>query len=204
MHVLLTNDDGPPGPDSPFLLPFVNLLRQANPTWRISIVIPDCQKSWIGKGFDYRSKRIGTSYFHIPSRSIRSVPPPPGEEDNYMILLDTTPAACVNIALNHIHPDPIGKPKPAAATAGTSSSSATAGSSGPAVASASSTGKQKSTGATADDDDDDDFEEDDPIDLVLSGPNFGRNSSAASSTSSGTVGAAIEAALLGKRAIALR
>ncbi|KAJ3417269.1 hypothetical protein HDV05_005725 [Chytridiales sp. JEL 0842] len=41
------------------------------------------------------------------------------------------------------------------------------------------------------------------IDLVISGPNLGRNSSAASSLSSGTVGAALDAALVGRKAIAL-
>ncbi|KAJ3341787.1 hypothetical protein HDU93_004171 [Gonapodya sp. JEL0774] len=41
------------------------------------------------------------------------------------------------------------------------------------------------------------------VDLVVSGPNFGRNSGSAMCFSSGTVGAALEAALLSKRAISL-
>ena len=41
------------------------------------------------------------------------------------------------------------------------------------------------------------------IDLVIAGPNFGRNASSYSTLSSGTIGAALEGALLGKRAIAL-
>lgn len=45
--------------------------------------------------------------------------------------------------------------------------------------------------------------QDTPVDLVISGPNFGRNSSAVYITSSGTVGAAMEASLLGKKAIGL-
>ncbi|TPX30887.1 5'-nucleotidase [Synchytrium microbalum] len=43
----------------------------------------------------------------------------------------------------------------------------------------------------------------DDIDLVISGPNFGRNASNYSTLSSGTIGAAIEGALLGKKSIAL-
>lgn len=42
-----------------------------------------------------------------------------------------------------------------------------------------------------------------PVDLVISGPNFGRNTSSVYITSSGTVGAAMEASLVGKKAISL-
>lgn len=47
------------------------------------------------------------------------------------------------------------------------------------------------------------FQEKGPIDLVISGPNYGRNTSALFSLSSGTIGGAMEAAVCGKRAIAL-
>lgn len=43
----------------------------------------------------------------------------------------------------------------------------------------------------------------DPVDLVVSGPNYGKNSTAVFALSSGTIGAAMEAALCGKRAVAL-
>jgi tubulin--tyrosine ligase len=42
-----------------------------------------------------------------------------------------------------------------------------------------------------------------PIDLVVSGPNYGRNSTAVFSLSSGTIGGAMEAAVCGAKAIAL-
>lgn len=42
-----------------------------------------------------------------------------------------------------------------------------------------------------------------PIDLVISGPNYGRNSTAVFSLSSGTIGGAMEAAVCGQKAIAL-
>jgi tubulin--tyrosine ligase len=42
-----------------------------------------------------------------------------------------------------------------------------------------------------------------PIDLVVSGPNYGRNSTAVFSLSSGTLGGALEAAVCKRRAIAL-
>jgi tubulin---tyrosine ligase len=42
-----------------------------------------------------------------------------------------------------------------------------------------------------------------PIDLVLSGPNYGRNTTAVFALSSGTIGGALEGAVNGKKAIAL-
>jgi 5'/3'-nucleotidase SurE len=42
-----------------------------------------------------------------------------------------------------------------------------------------------------------------PIDLVISGPNYGRNTTAVFALSSGTLGAALEASVCGYRAIAL-
>lgn len=47
------------------------------------------------------------------------------------------------------------------------------------------------------------FQERGPIDLVVSGPNYGRNTTALFALSSGTIGAAMEAAVCGKRSIAL-
>lgn len=47
------------------------------------------------------------------------------------------------------------------------------------------------------------FQEKGPVDLVVSGPNYGRNSTALFSLSSGTVGGAMEGAVCGRRAIAL-
>jgi tubulin---tyrosine ligase len=47
------------------------------------------------------------------------------------------------------------------------------------------------------------FKERGPVDLVLSGPNFGRNTTAIFALSSGTIGGALEGAVCGKKAIAL-
>ncbi len=47
------------------------------------------------------------------------------------------------------------------------------------------------------------FEDREPVDLVISGPNHGRNATAISNLCSGTVGGAMEAALCRKKAIAL-
>lgn len=42
-----------------------------------------------------------------------------------------------------------------------------------------------------------------PIDIIVSGPNYGRNTTSLFSISSGTIGGAMEAAVLGQRAVAL-
>ena len=47
------------------------------------------------------------------------------------------------------------------------------------------------------------FQEESPVDLVVSGPNYGRNSTSLFSLSSGTIGGALEAAVCQKKAIAL-
>lgn len=47
------------------------------------------------------------------------------------------------------------------------------------------------------------FQDRGPVDLVVSGPNYGRNSTAVFSLSSGTLGGALEAAVCKRRAIAL-
>jgi broad specificity polyphosphatase/5'/3'-nucleotidase SurE len=47
------------------------------------------------------------------------------------------------------------------------------------------------------------FQDRGPVDLVVSGPNYGRNSTALYALSSGTIGGAMEAAACGRRSIAL-
>lgn len=47
------------------------------------------------------------------------------------------------------------------------------------------------------------FQDRGPIDLIISGPNYGRNTTALFALSSGTIGAAMEGAVCGKRSIAL-
>ena len=47
------------------------------------------------------------------------------------------------------------------------------------------------------------FQDKGPVDIVVSGPNYGRNSSSLFSLSSGTIGGAMEAAICRKKAIAL-
>ncbi|KAF8591830.1 sure-like protein [Ramaria rubella] len=149
-RVLLTNDDGPPGHESPYIFALSVYLTQEL-GWDVKVVVPSSQKSWIGKA--YHIKEIVKGRFYYPKQpdglgetSDSSRPLRDGEIAEW-ILLDGTPATCANVALHNLYPG--------------------------------------------------------QIDLVISGPNLGRNTSSAFALSSGTIGAAMSAALSRKRAIAL-
>ncbi|TFY80117.1 hypothetical protein EWM64_g3891 [Hericium alpestre] len=138
--VLLTNDDGPPGPDSPYIYGlFRHLTRDLG--WNVRVVIPSSQKSWIGKAYQITDVIQGRYYYPKDpdgkgETSESSRPLKDGEVAEW-ILLDGTPATCANIALHNMYPG--------------------------------------------------------EIDLLLSGPNLGRNTS----------GAALSSSLSGTRSIAL-
>ncbi|TYJ57020.1 5'/3'-nucleotidase SurE [Cryptococcus floricola] len=141
--VLLTNDDGPPCASSPNIFSFCKLL-QSKLGWDVRVVIPDCQKSWVGKAYAI-SDVIAASYFYplepdgLHGDITTERRPLKEGETMEWVLLSGTPATCANVALHNIYPG--------------------------------------------------------EIDLVVSGPNHGRNSSTAFALSSGTLGAALAASL---------
>ncbi|KAF2740160.1 sure-like protein [Polyplosphaeria fusca] len=158
MHILVTNDDGPPSDQSsPYVHSLVSSLQAAGHT--VSVVLPHTQRSWIGKAH-LVGKSVRPSYFR-PSPlttsngrlsntgTTHTRPLPSSSTDEEWVLVDSTPASCVQIGLYHY------------------------------------------------------FKERGPIDLVISGPNYGRNSTAVFSLSSGTIGGAMEAAVCGFKSIAL-
>lgn len=149
-RVLLVNDDGPPGPQSPYIYGLYRHLT-TNLRWDVKVVVPSSQKSWIGKAFHIQEITRGRYYYPkepdgMGEVSSASRPLSEGEVAEW-VLLDGTPATCTNIALHNLYP-------------GT-------------------------------------------IDLVISGPNLGRNSSAALAMSSGTIGAAMSSALSQIRSVAI-
>ncbi|KAH7275829.1 survival protein sure-like phosphatase/nucleotidase [Fusarium solani] len=154
MHILVTNDDGPPSSHaSPYVSCLIQQLKGAGHT--VSVCLPHTQRSWIGK-----AHMIGQTLkplYYRPSSVIHGEdsegtthhrPSPSGDVEEW-ILVDGTPASCVQIGLHHF------------------------------------------------------FQDRGPIDLVVSGPNYGRNTTAVFALSSGTLGAALEAAVCQKKAIAL-
>ncbi|KAH9946641.1 survival protein sure-like phosphatase/nucleotidase [Amylocystis lapponica] len=144
------NDDGPPGPDSPYIYGlYRHLTRDLG--WDVKVVVPSSQKSWIGKAYQIKDI-IGGRYYYprdpdgSGETAHQSRPLKDGEMAEW-ILLDGTPATCANIALHNLYHG--------------------------------------------------------NIDLVISGPNLGRNSSSAFALSSGTIGAALSSSLSRIRSVAL-
>ncbi|KAI5286285.1 hypothetical protein KEM52_002062, partial [Ascosphaera acerosa] len=149
----VTNDDGPPSQQSsPYVHSLIATLQAAGHT--TSVVLPSKQRSWIGKahlaGHTVRPTYFRPGTLHRDDGTVHDEPATPSEgvADEW-ILLDGTPASCVQIGLHHF------------------------------------------------------FQERGPVDLVLSGPNYGRNTTTVFALSSGTLGGALEAAVCGRRAIAL-
>ncbi|RDA86665.1 hypothetical protein CP532_5059 [Ophiocordyceps camponoti-leonardi (nom. inval.)] len=151
MHILVTNDDGPPSSESsPYVLCLVRHLQQAGHV--VSVCLPHTQRSWIAK-----AHMIGQTLkplYYRPAQGLHGEGsthqrPSPEAGVEEWILIDGTPASCVQIGLNHF------------------------------------------------------FQDRGPVDLVVSGPNYGRNTSSVFALSSGTLGAAMEAAVCRQKAIAL-
>lgn len=162
MHILLTNDDGPLDnkacPYIKYLVDEINL----NTDWDLSIVVPNQQRSWIGKAH-FAGKTLSTTYIYTKTSTLEKNDkinayegPFNTPQDSFLApeyqewcLVDSTPAACADLGIHHLNRKTI------------------------------------------------------PIDLVVSGPNFGKNSSNLYILASGTVGAAMEAVTHGMKAIAL-
>lgn len=161
MHILLTNDDGPPDDRAcPYIKYFVDEVRRST-NWKMLIVVPDQQRSWIGKAH-FAGKTLTPSYAYTPhdartegaaDNSFLGPFPAPNpdlaQKHQEWVLVDSTPAACADVGLHHVRTHP------------------------------------------------------EPVDLVVSGPNFGKNAGNLYILASGTVGAAMEAVTHGTKAVAL-
>jgi len=159
MHILVTNDDGPPSVStSPYVHQLIRDLQAAGHT--VSVCLPHSQRSWIGKAhiigqtvkptyyrpaehFDVTLDQVSSE----PQGSTHSRPSRNGDEE--WVLVDGTPASAAQIGIHHL------------------------------------------------------FKHRGPIDLVVSGPNYGRNSTSVFALSSGTLGGALEAAACRKKSIAV-
>ncbi|KAL6246654.1 putative tubulin--tyrosine ligase pby1 [Rhinocladiella similis] len=150
MHILVVNDDGPPSnQSSPYVHSLIDTLQKAGHT--VSVILPHVQRSWIGKAHIV-GQTLTPTYFrpgtlHKDDGVTSDRPFNDGGEE--WILIDGTPASCVQIGLHHF------------------------------------------------------FKERGPVDLVVSGPNYGRNTTAVFALSSGTIGGAMEGAMSGMKSIAL-
>ncbi|KAL8798500.1 MAG: hypothetical protein Q9200_007762 [Gallowayella weberi] len=153
MHILVTNDDGPPSnQSSPYIHSFVKTLQAAGHV--VSVIVPHQQRSWIGKAH-FAAQVVKPTYFrpgtlHEDNGTTHPKPLQPDEDDTEeWVLVNSTPATATQLGLFHF------------------------------------------------------FQDRGPVDLVVSGPNYGRNITTVFSLSSGTIGGAMEAAVCKKRAVAL-
>lgn len=146
----VTNDDGPPSAQaSPYILPFVRALEKAGHV--VSVIVPNTQRSWIGKAHIVGQDVQATHYFP-PASNPETHTEGFSADDNGgqpWVLVNSTPASCSQLGLSYF------------------------------------------------------FEDRGPVDLVISGPNYGRNTTSLFALSSGTMGAALEATQCGYKAIAL-
>lgn len=146
----MTNDDGPPSAQaSPYILAFVHALEKAGHT--VSVIVPNTQRSWIGKAHIV-GQDIQTTFYFPPDTNPETHNEGYTAQDNGThpwVLVNSTPATCSQLGLNYF------------------------------------------------------FKERGPVDLVISGPNYGRNTSSLFALSSGTLGAALEATQCNHHAIAL-
>ncbi|GMM36273.1 hypothetical protein DASC09_035980 [Saccharomycopsis crataegensis] len=154
MHVLLTNDDGPPNEiASPYIRFLVDAIGKYT-DWDLSIVVPDVQRSWIGKAH-FAGKELTASFIYPNQNSnvFHGPFPLPNNKKHSDLkewaLIDGTPASCADIGIHHL------------------------------------------------------YQEKGPVDLVISGPNVGKNATASYILSSGTIGAALEGAIHSKKAIGI-
>ncbi|KAH0395526.1 sure-like protein, partial [Aureobasidium melanogenum] len=141
MHILVTNDDGPPSNESsPYILAFVRALEEAG--HEVSVILPSEQRSWIGKAHII-GKDVQATYYWPETEEHGSPKSQESKQGKPWVLVNSTPATCSQLGLAHC------------------------------------------------------FKDRKPIDLVVSGPNYGRNTTAIFALSSGTLGAALEAAVCG-------
>ncbi|RAH49105.1 5'/3'-nucleotidase SurE [Aspergillus brunneoviolaceus CBS 621.78] len=176
MHILVVNDDGPPSRRlSPYIQPLVSALQAAGHL--VSVAIPAASRSWIGKA-------------HLIEASLKATYVPPQAFHN-----DGT----WNETYTHTGPNDNDTDSPTNGT--TTTTRATPSSGNPndewVVITNGTPASCVQLGLF------NLFPDRPPIDLVISGPNHGRNASTIYNLSSGTVGGALEAATCGKRGIAI-
>ncbi|GAM38229.1 acid phosphatase [Talaromyces pinophilus] len=186
----VVNDDGPPSKKlSPYIRPLVDALKDAG--HRVSVAIPAASRSWIGKahiiGASLTATYVHPDSFREDGTWVDEIENEK-EEDTPMTngYLPPTPAA----SSEHLNVD---------ATISTISAHEKNVSeedywvviSNGTPASCAQLGLYSLFASRGN------------IDLVISGPNHGRNASTIYNLSSGTVGGALEAATCGKRGIAL-
>ncbi|KAN0063752.1 hypothetical protein ACQY0O_003802 [Thecaphora frezii] len=174
-RVLLVNDDGPPAKNSPHVLGLYDEMRAIG--WDVTVVLPSSQKSWGSMQFSLAGPVSFWYYYPIKGNADGSHPDTAKSWSATRRPIDTARGEYAEWILVDGSPT-------TASNAGLFNQDTFFGS-GPSETAAS-----PASSAT-------------PFDLVVSGPNFGRNTGTAFALSSGTLGAAQTASLSGVRSIAV-
>jgi len=186
-RVLLVNDDGPPHFSSPHILPlYTALVNQAG--WDVTVVLPSGQRSWGSMAFTIRGHLPVWYYYPLRnnhtgsaegtaecwSSTRRPINRERGEVAEW-VLIDGSPTTATNVGLFNTD-----------VLLGAESHPVRRNAAAPASGEVAQPPPFSSW-----------------ADLVISGPNFGRNTGTAFALSSGTLGAALSGALAGVKSIAI-
>ncbi|PWN52102.1 sure-like protein [Violaceomyces palustris] len=175
-RVLLVNDDGPPAPNSPHILGLYKKLKSLG--WKVSVVLPSSQKSWGSMQFSIQNNVSYWYYYPIEGNHTGSHPDTEKCWSPVRRPIDASRGEMDEWVLLDGSPTTctnVGLFNYETLFGGLES------------------GAEMNADAAAPT----------PFDLVISGPNFGRNTGAAFVLSSGTVGAAMAGSLSGVRSVAI-
>lgn len=173
-RVLLVNDDGPPSKYSPHVLGLYDQLTAIG--WEVTVVLPSFQKSWGSMQFSLQGP---VSYWYYYPIKLNSDGTHPQTSESW-----SATRRPVNRERGEVGEWILVDGSPTTAcNSGLFNQNAFFGETDEARTAPPSTKT--------------------PFDLVLSGPNFGRNTGTAFALSSGTLGAALAASLAGVRSIAI-
>ncbi|CBQ70040.1 conserved hypothetical protein [Sporisorium reilianum SRZ2] len=174
LKVLLVNDDGPPSASSPHILGLYEELTALG--WEVSVVLPSFQKSWGSMQFSLQGPVAYWYYYPIKDNFDGKHAGTAGSWSATRRPIDRQRGEMAEWVLIDGSPT-------TASNSGLFNQNAFFGAT-PA--------EREAPASTAT-----------PFDLVVSGPNFGRNTGTAFALSSGTLGAAMAASLAGVRSIAV-
>lgn len=187
MYNQLVNDDGPPSRKlSPYVRPFVDALQDAG--HRVSVAVPAASRSWIGKAHIIGASLTAT---YVHPDSFREDGTWEEEDDEIQPTMAATP-------MGRLPPTPADSSEHLHVTSTTDESTNVATHQNNWVVISNGTPASCAQLGIWEL-----FRDRGEIDLVVSGPNHGRNASTIYNLSSGTVGGALEAVTCGKRGIAL-
>eukprot|EP00164_Ancoracysta_twista_P008430 GFYU01012201.1.p1 GENE.GFYU01012201.1~~GFYU01012201.1.p1 ORF type:complete len:310 (-),score=63.63 GFYU01012201.1:467-1396(-) len=94
--VLVSNDDGPPSKESPFISPFLTKMDSLL-KWKRLVCVPAAQQSWVSKAM-FKSKPAELSYARVEGDRVTEIADTEATSSDWA-LVSGSPATCTNVAL---------------------------------------------------------------------------------------------------------